>query len=59
MKNFKIVQKTPLNVGRCVHCDARGLCGVPSRFSCKCDMDHHYKDVNKERKLKLLKLSKI
>jgi len=44
------------NIGRCVNCDARNLCGLISRFKCECDLSQHYINIKKERKQKLLKI---
>ena len=41
-------------VGRCVYCDAQDFCGV--NLHCNCNIDEHYKDIKKERKLKLQKI---
>lgn len=56
--NFKIVSMNPSDDGRCVNCDAKEFCGTSKTYLiCKCDMNQHYVNVNKERKEKLKKLN--
>lgn len=58
---FKIVPKRFPHEGRCVHCDARNYCGIPTqlkfRMICECKISEHYININKERKQKLQKLT--
>lgn len=55
---YKIVEhKGYLEIGRCVHCDAKDYCGLPSRFTCKCTINQHYVNIKKERLEKLKKLN--
>lgn len=60
MKSNFIIVENKYNEGRCVHCDARDFCSAYPRqgkYKCQCNYGQHYKDIYKERKLKLEKLN--
>ena len=65
IQDLKLVHnKNYPHIGRCVHCDARDFCGIYKTdgtrlFGCNANMKQHYKNISKERKLKLEKLNDI
>jgi hypothetical protein len=57
---FQIISNRHPEYGRCVFCDGREFCGRGSNsLICECNIDQHYININRLRKIKLNRLKKI